>query len=280
MKILIIDRDTMFSSLLAAKLRAAGHDVIESAVKQDGIEALGSSNVDVVYFDPSPMTDPKGLLLQIRRMVYTYPYLVLMGHGTSRMDAVRAGCNEALSKPLDPQKLSETLENAARLCPIIQRLGDTRYDFPSAGGVISKSAFNQLFISAMDRVSRYEETARVLFIGIKNYDDVKLDEGKLGADMVVSKLAQNLSRLRRQSDILGQTEKKEYALLLQRPQGPMEAMDAARRFGAAIDSLKDLSESGLSPVELYVNMIDLPSGTLEYEHTAHHPARIGLAAQG
>lgn len=268
MQILIIDRDPMFSSLLASKMKAAGHDVIETSVKNDGIEAIGTAKVDAIYFDPSPMTDPKSILLQIRRMIHTYPYLVMMGENVDRMAGIKAGCNDGLSKPLDLTALFESMQNAERMCALIKRLGDTSYDFPSAGGVISKSAFNQLFISAMDRVSRYAETSRALFFSVSNYDDLKLDEGKFAADSVVSKLAQNLSRLRRQSDILAQTNVNEYALLLQRPQGPSEAVDAGKRFAIAIDGLHGLCENISSDVAVDLTLVDLPSGTLEFSHAS------------
>lgn len=266
MKILIIDRDPMFSNLLASKMKHAGHDVIETTVKHDGIEAIGATHVDAVYFDPSPMTDAKSILLQIRRMVHTYPYLVMMGHDLDRTGGIKAGCNDGLAKPLDPAALAASLENAERMCTLIKRLGDTSYDFPSAGGVISKSAFNQLFISAMDRVSRYDETSRALFIGITNHDDIKVTEGKFAADYAVSQLAHNLTRLRRQSDILGQTNVNEYALLLQRPQSGTEALDAAKRFAVTIEKLQEIGENCSAEVMIDLTLIDLPSGQMEFQH--------------
>ena len=63
MKILIIDRDDSFSNLVASKMKAAGHDVVTTTIKNDGIEQIGTSKLDAVYFDPSPMIDPKLLRL-------------------------------------------------------------------------------------------------------------------------------------------------------------------------------------------------------------------------
>lgn len=277
MKILVVDRDPMFSNLLSGKIRAAGHEVVESTLRQDGLEQIGEPYVDAVYFDPSPLTEPKNLLLQIRRMVRNYPYLILMGANITRMDAIKSGCNDGLAKPLDPVALTTSLQNAERMCALICRLGDTSYDFPSAGGVIAKSGFNQLFLSAMERVSRYDEISRVLFMSISNYDDLKLDEGKLAAEMAVSKLGQHLSRLRRQSDILAQTHIHEYALLLQRPQSASEALDAAKRFTVAAEQFIDLGDGLSSDLVLDLALIDLPCGALEFHHTARIKGR-GIAA--
>ncbi len=274
MKILIIDRDTMFSNLLASKMRAAGHEVFETTIKNDGIEQIDEKKIDAVYFDPSPMADPRGILLHVRRMVHTFPYLVLLSKEMTAQEAIKAGCHAVLAKPIDPQALDQSLGNAERMVDLMTRIGDESYDFPSGGGVISKSAFNQLFRSAIDRVGRYGETSQVLFIGIPNYDDIKLDDGKYAADYAVSKLAQNLVRLRRQSDILGQTDVHEYALLLQRPQTESESIDAAKRFTAALDELSDITSNGVTDLNIDVRLVDIPTGALEFEH------RHRIGAQG
>lgn len=265
MKILIIDRDPMFSSLLASKMRAAGHEVIEKTIKNEGIEELETQKIDAIYFDPSPLNDPKPILLQIRRIVQNYPYTVLMSEGIDRRAAIRAGCNDGLAKPLDPEALTLSLTNAERMGDLVRRIGDESYDFPSAGGVISKSAFNQLFRSAIDRVGRYSELSHVLFVRIPNYSDIKLDDGKYAADYAVSKLAQNFVRLRRQSDIMGQTDMNEYALLLQRPLTDTESMDAAKRFAQAMNEQNDITSNGVTDVRVEISLIHLPTGSLDFE---------------
>lgn len=278
MKILIIDRDDMFSNLMASKMKAAGHDVVTTTIKNDGIEQIGTTKLDAVYFDPSPMVDPKPILLQIRRMVHTYPYLVMMSENADRRAGIHAGCNDGLAKPLDPAALTTSLGNAERMSDLVNRIGDETYDFPSAGGVISKSAFNQLFRSAIDRVSRYSESAHALFISIPNYDDIKVDDGKYAADYAVSKLAQNLVRLRRQSDILAQTGENEFALLLQRPQTDTESVDAAKRFSAALDEQTDVTSTGVTDLFIDVSLVDLPTGSLDFRRTSRIKGQNAVAA--
>ncbi len=278
MKILIIDRDEMFSNLLAGKIRAAGHEVIVKSIKNDAIEALETSDIDAIYFDPSPLNDPKALLLQIRRMVRNYPYTIIMAPEMTTELANQSGCNDGLAKPLDPQALTISLENAERMTTLIRSIGDESTDFPSGGGVISKSAFNQLFLSAVDRVSRYSELAHVLFISIENYEDIKLDDGKYAADYAVSKLAQNLVRLRRQSDVLGQTAINEYAILLQRPLSSTESPDAAKRFASNLEDQHDITSNGITDLLIKVNLVHLPNGNLDFTHTSRIKAQGALAA--
>jgi diguanylate cyclase (GGDEF)-like protein len=224
------------------------------------------------------MTDPKPILLQIRRMVHTYPYLCMVSENGGREAGIRAGCNDGLAKPLDPAALATSLESAVRMCDLVTRIGDESYDFPSAGGVISKSAFNQLFRSAIDRVSRYSENAHALFISIPNYDDIKIDDGKYAADYAVSKLAQNLVRLRRQSDILAQTGENEFALLLQRPQSETESVDAAKRFSAALDDQTDVTSTGITDLLIDVSLVHLPTGALDYRRTSRIKGQNAVSA--
>ena len=68
------------------------------------------------------------------------------------------GCNDLLKKPVSGEKLIVKSENAERMVGLVERIGDDSEDFPSAGGVIAKSAFNQLFLSSIDRADRYGET--------------------------------------------------------------------------------------------------------------------------
>lgn len=278
MKVLIIDRDTMFSSLLANKIRAAGHEVYESAIKNDGIEQIGVNKIDAVYFDPAPLSDAKSIILQIRRMVHSFTYLVMMGQGVDRGVATKNGCHDGLSKPLDPEMLAHTLENAQRLGALVNRLADDKIDFPSAGGIISKSAFNQLFLSSMDRVSRYGESSRAIFISIPNFDDIKIDDGKFAADFAASKLGHTLSKVRRQSDILAQTGVNEYALLILSPQQPDEAVEAAKRFAAILQEDRDIATNGVSNLEIKVSLVSMPSGSEDFSNVSRMTGLVNKTA--
>lgn len=278
MKILIIDRDTMFSSLLATKIKAAGHDVFETAIKNDGIEQINTQKIDAVYFDPAPLSDPKSIILQVRRMVPNFVYLVLMGADVDRASVIKSSCHDGLSKPLDPQALAKTLDNAQRLGALVKKLADDKIDFPSAGGVISKSAFNQLFLSSMDRISRYGENSQAIFISIANYDDIKIDSGKYAADFAASKLAQTLSKVRRQSDILAQTGVNEYALLILSPQQPHEAVEAARRFASILQEDSGMADGGVANLQLKVSLVSLPSGSEDFQNISHLKGPLAQSA--
>lgn len=260
MKILVIDRDPLATQLISTRLNAAGHTVVVEAVKNNAIERLAVEAFDAIFIDPSPLSNARPVILGIRRSGRGYPYIVLMSNSIEREDALKAGANDVLLKPIDASGLEQMVDCADRLTRLIKRIGDESEDFPSAGGVIAKSAFNQLFLSCLDRADRYGEQSFLVFIGVRNYSEVLQMDGPYPAQTLSAKLSQTLVRLRRQSDIIAQTGKSEYCLMLQRPQYETEPMEAASRFAEALAKNEELRMAGSTKVELYVTLIDMPVG--------------------
>lgn len=268
MKILVIDRDQMTAQMVSNRLAAEGHEVVVEAIKNEGLERVEKEAFDVVFIDPAPMRDARVMALNIRRSAKKYPHIIFMAadEGITANEVMQMGCNDFVRKPLDQQDIQLKIENAQRLRDLFKNLGDASEDFPSAGGVISKSAFNQLCLSAMDRGGRYNELAFILSISISNYKDIKTMDGAYFADYAVSKLAQRMVHLRRQSDIIGQTAPEEYSILLQRTEHTQEAMDAAKRFAVALEEMSDFQPSDGRDINIYISLTHLPTGKSDFDH--------------
>ncbi|MEZ5813910.1 MAG: response regulator [Alphaproteobacteria bacterium] len=266
MKILVVDQDALTAQMVRSKIEPLGHSVVEEPVKNNAVERMAADDFDVVLLDPSPLTTPRSLILNIRRHVRNYPYIIMMSEGLSQENALKAGANDLLAKPVDPAGLQKKLENAQRLINLVRRIGDDSEDFPSAGGVIAKSAFNQLFLSAMDRADRYGERTFILQISLSNHKEIFEMDGSYAAEFAVAKLCKYLVLLRRQSDIIGQTGKNEYSLLLQRPIYENEPVEAAGRFAEQLAGLDDIDASGATAVEITVSLIDVPAGREVVRH--------------
>ncbi len=261
MRILIIDRDDVNVQLIKAKLEPLGHQIVVEPNKNKAADRLEESIFDVVLVDPAPLNDPAPLMVNIRRAAGNYPYIILMSAEGGMERVLKSSANNILSKPLDIAALDEKIDNAKTLINLIQRIGNNEEDFPSAGGVIAKSAFNQLFLSGIDRAGRYAERTYILFIAVSNYLDIRSSEGEYVADTAVAKLAQYLVLLRRQSDIIGQTDRHELALLLQRPGFDAEPMEATKRFAEALEGHKALATESGGSIEITVSLVDLPVGS-------------------
>lgn len=266
MKLLIIDREDITAQIMASRLEPLGHKVITEAVKNNAAEKIANEDFDVIFVDPAPLTSARPLILNMRRATNRYPYIIQIGSDVQQVEAIQAGANDALLKPIDPDALDQKIDNAKYLTSLIKRIGDTSEDYPSAGGIIAKSAFNQLFLSAIDRADRYGERTYIVFISVSNYAEIFEKEGRNEADIAVAKLSKYLVRLRRQSDIIGQTTAYEYALLLQRPLYETEPHEAANRFAEAMTNFPDLfKKDGISP-EISVRLISLPVGERVISH--------------
>ncbi len=266
MKILIIDRDEMSAQLLQGKLTALGHDVACEGAKNEAIARLSKARYDVVFIDPSPMKSARPLVLDIKRHAGGYPYIFLMGESMDPRAVLSEGVNDLFPKPLQMGVLEEKIANAFRLCKFIEHIRDESEDFPSAGGVISKSAFAQLFLSGLDRADRYAERSYIIKITISNYKEVYELDGSYGADYVVAKLSQHLVLNRRQSDIIGQTGKGEFSLLLLRPLDENEPADAANRIAQMVSQSEFSGGQELGPVDIQIKLIDIPAGAKFVEH--------------
>jgi PleD family two-component response regulator len=266
MKALIIDRDESAANLIRTRLEQSGAKVSLATVKTEAIDGLASQPVDIIFVDPAPLNNARQLVISIRRKIPTYTYIVLMGADITLKDAMAAGANDALAKPFVPRQVTDRLESADRLLTIQRRLNDPSEDFPSGGGVIAKSAFSQLFLAAIDRADRYAEETFIMFLSLRNYNQIKVNDTEFAADAAAAMLAQQLARIRRQSDILAQTGKFEYALLLQRPNYPSEPIEAAMRFAETLTKNKDIMGASRVPIELLINLIDVPSGNLMAQH--------------
>lgn len=266
MNILVIDRDSLSTQLISSKIEALGHKVFGETAKDDALKRVAEEAFDCIFVDPAPMNDARAIVLGIRKAAKTYTHIVLLSSEVSFAEALAMGCNDVLAKPLNGEEALQKIENAQRIVEAYQQMGDESEDFPSSGGVISKSAFNQLFRSALDRGDRYGELSFIVSIGIDNYREIESIDGPYAAEYASSKLAQNMVQLRRQSDIVGQVGKSEYALLLQRPQNETEPVEAANRFATAFNEIDDIVSAGGTPLQMHVRLLNLPTGESPVNH--------------
>lgn len=257
------------ADVIISSLEADGHEVVIEPIKNEGLERVAKEIFDLIFIDPYPMKDARAMALNIRRSAQRSPYIILMtaDEETSSADAMQMGCNEYITKPVSQDSLREKIKNVRRLNQLFENLGDVSEDFPSAGGVIAKSAFNQLCLSAMERGGRYNELAFILTMSIDNYDEMKALDGAYVANYSVSKMAHYMVKLRRQSDIIGQTGVNEYSILLQRTQNLGEAVDAAKRFATAFDEIEDFLPNEGKELTIQITLMHLPTGDCPFSQS-------------
>ncbi|HIJ83348.1 MAG: sigma-54-dependent Fis family transcriptional regulator [Magnetococcales bacterium] len=103
-KILIIDDDIHFLTILQTPLEAAGHQVKTTTDGQSGVSLTFEWHPDLIITDlEMPVTDGIDTILTLRSKGYRGKIAVLTGAsgGGNTVKAVKAGANHILVKPLE-----------------------------------------------------------------------------------------------------------------------------------------------------------------------------------
>jgi GGDEF domain-containing protein len=267
MSLLIIDRDEHSVNEIAKMLDEQNIAYKHVLTRDQGMEALRQKPYDVVILDPAPQNEIRPFVMAARRMAKAYPYILMTSRTIDKKAAMSGGCNNLMPKPLDLSRMGDNISSALRLGKMIVKLADESEDFPSKNGVIAKSAFNQLFLSCLDRADRYGEQSYIIYVRITNFNEIITKEGGEKLNEISLNLRNYLSRIRRLSDICGQTSRHEFALLLLRPSKDDEPFLAANRFAETLQEYHDLISTGQTNAEIAVSLFTVPSGEVLVEHS-------------
>ena len=268
MNILIIDQDEVAATLMVSKLKDMEHDVTWRSSKSVATKLFETEQFDCVILDPSPLLQARPVVLDVKRHVGYFPYFLLISQNLDALDpSEMGGVHDMATKPMEPQIFEEKILSAQRYTNLMAQMNDISFDTPNAGGIISKSAFGQLFLSSIDRSDRYEEQTYFLFVCVKNYEDILSMDGAYAADYTMAQLAKTLVDIRRQSDIIGQTNKNEFCVLMRGAASAREPLDATSRFAQVLSESHMINEPNIGPVELSLKLLNVPKCMKVTEHS-------------
>ena len=278
MEILVIDRESLTNQLIASKLEAKGHKVTVEPVKNQAFEMIKNGQFDCIMLDPAPLSEARPVVIGVWKNIRTAvkPYILLLAKEGSTETALLAGTNDVLNKPLSTADLETKIGNAERLQDITRKLA-REDNVHSVGGVIGKAAFNQLFLSAIDRAFRYAERSLIIFVSITNVDEMNKILGQETVDDTMRKLTEKMTFMRRQSDVIGRLGFKDFAILLQRPQYESEPIDAINRFTEVLEKFAASFENRDAAPRLTLSLVELPQGMKHTERFV--PQAADAAAQ-
>ncbi|MGB1077113.1 MAG: hypothetical protein ACPG05_02305 [Bdellovibrionales bacterium] len=262
MKVLVLVKSQGEADEVASVVETQGHVCASYSDWDTYIDALRREKHPILLVDQSFFSEHH--VAELRRNSLGYVYII--GVGVDPAQALKMGLNSCVPNVSDRNSVAGVIDVASNFLIKYQRLSNEMQDFPSSGGVISKSAFNQLFLSSLDRTGRYGEDSYVLFFSIENYKNIIVDDSEYSARHATARLAYHLSKTRRLSDILAQTDDHEYALLFLSPEYKEEPLEATNRFMATLSRIQDYT-NGLSPVEVSLKLYKFPSGVIEQEHS-------------
>jgi len=266
MKLLVIDRDRANCEQMEEYLKDSGIEASFEPIRAKAVDAFKAGGYDAIFIDPAPQGEVRPFVIGIRRSTASFPPIIVMAHDMTREQVMAVGGNAHLAKPLDKGDFLTKAQNAGRLSDVIRMMADDRADFPSKDGIIAKSAFNQLFITCLDRADRYGENSYLIFADVDNLDEIAAKDGAEAAATVADNLRRTISRTRRLSDIAGHIEQARFCLLLLRVAKEDEPFLAANRFAEALKENHDLISTSATPAVLKVWLFGIPSGEIAVEH--------------
>lgn len=265
MEILVIDRESLTNQLIAHKLEAKGHKVVTEENKNAAFELLKNGKFDCVMVDPAPLSEARPVVIGVWKNIRSAvkPYLILLSKNGTTEDAITAGTNDILNKPLSTADLETKIANAERLTELSRHLA-REDNVHSTGGMIGKAAFNQLFLSAIDRSFRYAERSLIVFITVTNHAELTAGGTEAYVE-TFKKLTEKMTFMRRQSDVIGRLGADSFAVLLQRPIYESEPVDAINRFSEVLTKFHESFEDKSKAPKLNLKLIELPQGAQQAE---------------
>lgn len=112
LRILLVDDNVISRKLAQSMFKKVGHEIDQATNGDEAIEKIGSERYDIVFMDLlMPEMDGLETSEKIRKLGHDLPIIAFtaVDPGDIREDAQKAGINEFLIKPADPDSLKKIL---------------------------------------------------------------------------------------------------------------------------------------------------------------------------
>jgi PleD family two-component response regulator len=251
MRVLIAEDDAPSRLLLCSTVQRLGHECVEAADGDEALERFHETHPEVVITDlEMPGLDGATLVRRIRSapdVAYAYVMVVTAQSDEAlARDAMEAGADDLVIKPVDPADLERQLIAAQRVTVLHRRLHrDARQD--ALTGVGNRLRLTEDVAALRGRVDRYGHVYCAALIDVDHLKGYNDGLGHQAGDEVLRAIAGALAGTIRSGDMLYRYGGEEFLALL--PEQSIEgATLAAERLRAG--------EELLPPRPLYLRRPD------------------------
>lgn len=225
MKILVVQDEAVLALLLRRLLERAGHEV---RISRDGAQAwfaLEEEPIPVVISDwVMPELDGPTLCRRIRSRGYGfYTYVILLTARDGRKDRVeglRAGVDDFLVKPVDPEELLARLEIARRILEIqsrLERQNDRLRNLATADeltGLKNRREFHRVLEVGFALATRQRIPVSLILLDVDHFKRFNDNFGHPAGDETLQAVAAVLRSHTRPHDTAARYGGEEFALML------------------------------------------------------------------
>jgi two-component system, cell cycle response regulator len=215
---LVADDDPATLRLIARIAANAGYRIVQANDGREALDRILSDCPDLLITDwDMPGLDGIQLCREIRRSDLPFYVYVLLLTAKSRSEemvqALDAGADDFISKPINPAVLLARLKAGARIVVAERRLRHLG-ESDSLTGVLNRRAFHERFAAEWDRATRYQHPPSCVMIDLDFFKKLNDTYGHAAGDAVLQAIVSLLESHRRTSDVLARYGGEEFCLLL------------------------------------------------------------------
>lgn len=165
-RVLVVDDDALFLKTMQRNLVGRGYAVETCANPAEVMEMLDRGGVDCLLLDVRmPGIGGLDLVQRVVRHDPPVPVVMISGEGSvsAAVEALKRGAYDFLEKPVDPDKLDHTIQNAIRRRDLQEENSQLMEELEAEKRLVGDSDVHRNLLA---RIARYAESdARVLITG-------------------------------------------------------------------------------------------------------------------
>lgn len=219
MNVLIVSDDLLFAGLVTRKIKSLGYAAEFVTTATAAVERIKKETYRIVLtgWDLQGMSGRELTenIRQLNRRRYTYIIVCPVNKSPDVIvDALEAGADDFLNRPLNPIELKLKIGHAKRMLDLEDELRDGA-GADSSTGLVNDASFRQFFRVVIAQSRRLKESGSLMYVTVDDYKAISEEHGFEPAETLAVEIARALKSNTRSSDLVARVEVDQFCMLLQ-----------------------------------------------------------------
>lgn len=219
MKVLVVSNDLLFAGLVTKKIAKMGYTTTTVSSGTAAYECVKKETYRIVLtgWDIPGMSGRKltEAIRELNRSRYTYIIVCPMDKSADVVvDALEAGADDFLNRPLNPIELTLKMKHAKRLLDLEDELRDGA-GTDATTGLVNDASFRQFFRVVIAETRRLKERGSLMYVTVDEYQAIFDQYGFEPAETLAVEISRALNSIIRGSDLVARIDNDRFCMLLQ-----------------------------------------------------------------